>query len=1549
MNAPLSAFSLLLLLFTASAEAIISAGAPRDRATGEQLSIERGILTGSRDLYWKVQALPAGDYYLHLQLESGKRSGVEFLRAPLLYLNGRAVAFESAAPLRKAKNGVFATTAQSAKKIPLKNGDILMLRRNLPGKILGLSFSRKPLESAPVDIDALGTSLHQNLFRITPEWKDGTFAVNLFSLLPGKVPREVETVILDYFQNEVGSNKTVTDKETFRMETAYRHGGSDRYRAIVRISENGQVVAEKVFSKLSDCAAYPHKKMWLLDGWEITQVRDDGTYASRTLSAAPPPGSRWSRITLPALYQANVAYLRRKLRIPEHFRGKRYFLHFSRILYEADIYVNGRKAGSVLPGESYAPCTVELTGQIQDSAENTLLVAVRGKAALLDEKDLRKPKISTASVPGRVQGIDEVFLTATPEQKIGPVLIDTSFQKKTITVRAEIPAGFHLENRVRLAGRELLKFRESAEWKNPPLWGPVSFPLLELVSELKNARGETVDRKHTRFGFREIRAEKTELIWNGRKVRFSARAMASTWSSWDFPSRHRRDSIRASIREMKRQGTMMARHIYNSHNFADIADEEGFVITQGTSTPSRKTPEYLANDAIWKNLESNTSLMIRELYNHPSIFTWYIANEMFALSYETNFRRISSLFRAAQRADRSRLIECGADLDLKGLSNVCSVHYPIDCGITEYDHTDLPDVLYWRPLNRFLKTGEPFPAGPVKVVGCVNSFSPGRFGEKPLILNESGWNMLHKPPFGYSKFYGDRPYASAAALQKSHRDLLRTIYRGSRDIEAAVITPWRHYTTDPIAEMLPPLDACLIQQYHSFFPGEEIRFDVNLIHDPFRRESLEWFWSLRQDGREIAGERKRLTFDFSETVREAIRIKAGTPGSYTLVYGFTGRLEKTHPIRIVRKENIASDKIIRAEENPDARKQELCDYVKNGGVVIFLPRETLPQWLPLELKLSTRSASVNFTFRPKHPVLNGIQEDELSFARPNHIAGSRYFVKPARGNFRSIIDAGGSNGLDYCGLLELPFGKGSFILSRLTLDAEHDPVAQKLLKNMLSYRPRNALAKAGLIAPPQSAFGDALKKRGASVETATPETAEKYSVLLIDAARKFSPRELEQLRHFKGRMLVHAPGKEFGVTASPQIPPSYEGRALRLGNHPFTEGLTNHDLFRLKAPLNENLNLYFNDSGNILAPLGKQEIISGAQPLLYPAFLAVRGNVLFSFLELAEDHPDVQRTTDRVISTILTNLGVKIIPELRKRIPENLSCTPLDMRSVLNRNFADEKAGDGIGGWTDQGPQNDLREFREQGEITVKGIPFRIEQPRGCLVLSSRYMKGGADSAVLPVNSAIDALFWLHTCAYTNKKQHYSVLIHYENGAQYEIKMSGAVNLRDWGSSIPDEPFGYETDTLTGHALSVPQTRFGKAHIYRTTWINPQPETPVRAIEFRSEKNAVPVILAVTIGKCASPVSLTQADDRTDWIAKALEFRKAGNLQAAIRAYEQAYRRTPGNRGLLQSMGACYEALNDYRNAERTYLRALENDINQPEIFSALERVRNNMKKEKKK
>ena len=87
-----------------------------------------------------------------------------------------------------------------------------------------------------------------------------------------------------------------------------------------------------------------------------------------------------------------------------------------------------------------------------------------------------------------------------------------------------------------------------------------------------------------------------------------------------------------------------------------------------------------------------------------------------------------------------------------------------------------------------------------------------------------------------------------------------------------------------------------------------------------------------------------------------------------------------------------------------------------------------------------------------------------------------------------------------------------------------------------------------------------------------------------------------------------------------------------------------------------------------------------------------------------------------------------------------VKCTPaenhfLDLRGCANQGFADETADDGKGGWTDQGPANDLLMLKP-GKQVMDRTPFDIIDPgsnggRSCIVLA------GSAKPMFPVRASI--------------------------------------------------------------------------------------------------------------------------------------------------------------------------------------------------------------------
>lgn len=150
--------------------------------------------------------------------------------------------------------------------------------------------------------------------------------------------------------------------------------------------------------------------------------------------------------------------------------------------------------------------------------------------------------------------------------------------------------------------------------------------------------------------------------------------------------------------------------------------------------------------------------------------------------------------------------------------------------------------------------------------------------------------------------------------------------------------------------------------------------------------------------------------------------------------------------------------------------------------------------------------------------------------------------------------------------------------------------------------------------------------------------------------------------------------------------------------------------------------------------------------------------------------------------------------------PAELKTFPVRL-TVANRAFRDEQPGDGKGGWTDQGPENDLRAF-ELAPRKFRNVAFDIPASgNGCLVLSGR-RPDSLREAELPVSVPPEYarnLYLLHAAAWTgttSDKTVATIRIGYADGSTQELKVVDGRDVGNWWGPLPlqNAAVAWETD-----------------------------------------------------------------------------------------------------------------------------------------------------------
>ena len=151
-------------------------------------------------------------------------------------------------------------------------------------------------------------------------------------------------------------------------------------------------------------------------------------------------------------------------------------------------------------------------------------------------------------------------------------------------------------------------------------------------------------------------------------------------------------------------------------------------------------------------------------------------------------------------------------------------------------------------------------------------------------------------------------------------------------------------------------------------------------------------------------------------------------------------------------------------------------------------------------------------------------------------------------------------------------------------------------------------------------------------------------------------------------------------------------------------------------------------------------------------------------------------------STSVGAAVIKIEKSLYNTIEQNF--TPLDLRQVANRGFADDVADDGVGGWGDGGPNNDLRSFTLYGNQNFCGVDFDIINPaknddKSCIVLSGQNDKRLPVSVELDVNQKAGGAYFLHAASWASASNGKYIFV-YADGTEYAHELVLKRDIADW-------------------------------------------------------------------------------------------------------------------------------------------------------------------------
>jgi beta-galactosidase/beta-glucuronidase len=226
------------------------------------------------------------------------------------------------------------------------------------------------------------------------------------------------------------------------------------------------------------------------------------------------------------------AWYRRTVSVPETWRAKRTVLHIGGTHRRVRAFVNGVELGGH-DGFS-APFEFDISSAIKPGSVNVIVLRIENPPVTIEASpDKQKPLLPTGMLNyiGNWGGIyGAVELRSTPRTYIKSVLIIPDVEQRRISFRVRIdsaenprPVTLSVEAAGSAASVDIPAAKLDSDAvvgipaPNAPQWSPDDPQLLTARIRLLD-RGEEIDRKEERFGFRQFTTRGSTLLLNGKPL-----------------------------------------------------------------------------------------------------------------------------------------------------------------------------------------------------------------------------------------------------------------------------------------------------------------------------------------------------------------------------------------------------------------------------------------------------------------------------------------------------------------------------------------------------------------------------------------------------------------------------------------------------------------------------------------------------------------------------------------------------------------------------------------------------------------------------------------------------------------------------------------------------------------------------------------------------------------------------------------------------------------------------------------------------------------------
>ncbi|MEN9909037.1 MAG: hypothetical protein RLZZ540_2186 [Bacteroidota bacterium] len=366
-------------------------------------------------------------------------------------------------------------------------------------------------------------------------------------------------------------------------------------------------------------------------------------------------------------YWGNCWY-EREFEVSESDLQKTVRIQFDAVYHDAVIYINGKKAGEHI-GSGYNRFFINISPFVK-KGKNTLRVRVnndfsRNNIPFLKSYDWANDGgiyRNVSLVITEPQAVKNIKVVGTPNGSKGTADINVSFIDNSkidfskLKLMATITEENQTTNKVifnsELKGKlEKDDFKTSLNFDKINPWHFDAPNLYKLTLQLF-VDGKLKDEYTTVFGFRSITVEKNRYVLNGEPIRL----MGVEWMPGSNMERGMAETtadFERNLKLMKNANCIFTRfHWQQDEAVFDWCDRNGILVQEEIPYWGGAT---MLNDTLLALGKKHLDEMTENHYNHPSIISWGIGNELESHNPE-NVNRLKILYNEAKTIDASRLV-----------------------------------------------------------------------------------------------------------------------------------------------------------------------------------------------------------------------------------------------------------------------------------------------------------------------------------------------------------------------------------------------------------------------------------------------------------------------------------------------------------------------------------------------------------------------------------------------------------------------------------------------------------------------------------------------------------------------------------------------------------------------------------------------------------------------------------------------------------------------------------------------------------------------------